>query len=79
MSGLPPTLYHRYTENVYRITILPDGVEVKRLATGTSSAAKSISFEAVPRLRNGKSWNSAVAETLIRRYERQLIVDQDKP
>ncbi|MHB8628553.1 MAG: hypothetical protein ACYDEO_20385 [Aggregatilineales bacterium] len=57
---------------------MPDGVEVERLATGTTLAAKSISFEAVPGLRASRSWNSSAAEKLIDRYERQLAVEQDK-
>jgi len=75
----PPTLYHRYLGHIYRIRPGPDGVVVERLTAGTALAAKSISFEAVPRLRNGKTWNSPVAEKLIDRYEIQLAVDQDEP
>jgi hypothetical protein len=78
MTGVPPTLYHRYLGTVYRITILPDGVEVKRLATGTSLAAKSISFGRMTGLHLGHSWNSSLAEKLINQYEQQLINDRDK-
>ena len=78
MKALPPILYHHHTGHVYRIRVTPDGVEVERLATGTSPAAKSISFEAAPHLRSDKKWKSTVVEELIERYERQLAVVQDK-
>jgi len=79
MSDLPPTptLYHRYIGHIYRIKIMPRGIEVERLATGTTHAAKRISFEPVSGLHLGHSWNSSLAEKLIDRYEKQLIADQD--
>lgn len=78
INDQPPTLYQRYIGHVYRIKIVPHGVEVERLAAGTALAAKRISFGTVPRLHVGRAWNSTVAEHLIDRYEQQLILDQDK-
>ena len=78
MNDQPPTLYQRYIGHVYRITIVPRGVEVERLTAGTALAAKRISFGSVPRLHAGRTWNSAVAEHLIDRYEQQLTADQDQ-
>ena len=77
MNDQPPTLYQRYLGHIYRIKIVPHGIEIERPTAGTALAAKSILFGTVPRLRVGRTWNSAVAEQLIDRYEQQLAVDQD--
>ena len=78
LNDQPPTLYQRYIGHIYRITIVPRGVEVARLKAGNALAAKSISFGSVPRLHAGRTWNTAVAEKLIDRYEQQLASDQDQ-
>ncbi|MHB8628766.1 MAG: hypothetical protein ACYDBJ_18020 [Aggregatilineales bacterium] len=86
MNDLPPILHHRYMGHLYQIKIMPDGVEVERLATevervatGMLFAAKSRSFKTMLRLLSDNQWNIAAVEILIDRYEKQLIIDQDKP
>ena len=72
-----PTLYYRYIGRVYRIRVLSDAVEVARLKTGTSPAARSLSFEIVPGLRTTIGWRRSVAESLIDRYEAQLAAESE--
>ena len=57
--------------------MLPDVVEVARLKTGTSPAAKSVSFESVPELRTDAGWKRSMVEALIERYEQWLAIDKD--
>ena len=78
MNDQPPTLYQRYIGHVYRIKLVPHGVQVERLTAGAAIAARSIVFGSVPRLHVGRTWNSSVAEKLIDRYEQQLALEPDK-
>ena len=79
MSDPPLSIYHPHGGRLYEIRIMPDGVEVKRIATGALPAAKSISIKTMLRLHSDSTWSIPVIEKLIDRYERQLAADQDKP
>jgi hypothetical protein len=79
MSDPPLSIYHPYRVHLYEIRIMPDGVEVERIAPGNVPVAKSISIRTMLRLHTDSIWNIPAIETLIDRYEHQLTIELDKP